>query len=114
MKCPNCNNIFPSGFKAESATQLMEFSYFCQECLNIVPCPASDYLRKVNGQFERAIKKEEIFALPPGLERMELAGYGGNDVHVLERELIVPPRVLLTSYRVIVAFKGKTENEKKT
>jgi len=111
VKCPNCNNHFPSGFKAESATQLMGFSYLCQKCRSIIPCPASDYFRKVNAQFERAIKKEEIFALPRG-RRIEFSGYGGEDLHELAKEVLVPPGVLMTSYRVIVVFRGKIENDK--
>jgi hypothetical protein len=113
VKCPNCNNNFPSGFKAESATQLMGFSYLCQKCLSIVPCPASNYSRKVNEHFENAIKKEEIFALPKDLKRVELSGYGGEDLHELDKEITVPPGVLMTSYRVFVVFRGKTGNDKK-
>jgi len=114
VKCPNCDNIFPSGFKAESATQLIGFSYLCQECLRIIPCPASNYLRKVNEQFERAIKKEEIFALPTYLKRVEFGGYGGEDLHELVKEITVPPGVLMSSYRVILVFRGKIENDKQT
>lgn len=113
VKCPNCDNNFPSGFKAESATQLMGFSYLCQKCLSIVPCPASNYFRKVNEQFERAIKKEEIFALPTDLKRIELSGYGGKDLYELNKEITVPSGVLMTSYRVIVVFRGKIGNDKK-
>jgi DNA-directed RNA polymerase subunit RPC12/RpoP len=65
VKCPYCSSIFPSGFKAESPIQLMEISYLCEKCRRIFPCLPSNYLKKVDNDFQRAMKKEEVFALPP-------------------------------------------------
>ncbi|MGD0329801.1 MAG: hypothetical protein ABSB40_05040 [Nitrososphaeria archaeon] len=105
IKCPHCNLIFQSGFQAESVTQLIEFSYLCWKCRRIVTCPPSDYLEKTNEGFERAMKKEEIFALPVG-KRIELMG---PDVFDFSSEFIVKPEVFLSADRAIIRYKQEGE-----
>jgi uncharacterized C2H2 Zn-finger protein len=107
VKCPSCGHIFPSGFKAESVTQLIGFSYLCPRCRRIFPCASSEYLEKVDENFEKAIKKEEVFALPVG-KRIEISG---PDVFELDEEVIAKHGVFLSSDKAIISFKQR--NDKK-
>jgi len=104
VKCPNCDSIFPSGFQVESATQLLGFSYLCQKCLSIFSCPSTNYLQKVDGEFRKAMKKEEMFVLPTSLKRVEISG---PDLFELDREVLVRDGAFLTSDRAIVVFRGE-------
>jgi len=105
VKCPNCNLVFPSGFQAESVTQLIGFSYLCPKCRRIVPCFPPEYLEKVNDKFQKAMKKEEMFSLPSG-KRIEIAG---PDVFELNEEVLVRHGIFMSSDRAIISYKQKAE-----
>jgi len=105
VKCPNCNSVFPSGFQAESVTQLIGFSYLCPKCRRIVPCSPPEYFEKVNDKFQKAMKKEEIFAFPLG-KRIEITG---PDVYEFNKEVIVKPGTFLSSDKAIISYKQKDE-----
>jgi hypothetical protein len=103
VKCPNCGLVFSSGFQAESATQLIGLLHLCQRCHRIVPCYPSDYLEKVGEDYVRAMKKEELFALPPG-KRIEITG---PDVYDLTEEVMVKLGAFLSSTGGIVCYRPK-------
>jgi len=103
VRCPGCSNTVPSGFQAESPTQLLGFSYICPKCRRIVPCSPPKYLEEVDDQFQIAMKEEEIFALPSG-RRIEIMA---PDLYVLNKEVTVRPGALMTSDGAIVVFRGK-------
>jgi hypothetical protein len=105
VKCPNCNNIFPSGFQVESATQLIGLSYLCRKCRKIVPCSPPEYLEKIGDRFEKAIEKEEIFALPIG-KRIEITA---PDIYELDKEVLVKAEAFLTSTGAIISYTEKGE-----
>lgn len=104
VKCPNCDLIFPSGFQAESVTQLIGFSYLCWKCRRIVPCPPSEYLEKINDKFQKAIKKEELFTLPSG-KRIEIMA---PDIYDFSKEVIVKHGVFLSSDGAIIRYKQES------
>jgi hypothetical protein len=106
VKCPNCNLIFPSGFQAESVTQLIGFSYLCPKCRRIVPCSPREYLEKINDEFQKAMKKEEAFALPTG-NRIEITG---PDIYDFSDEVIVKPGAFLSSDGAIISYRQKANN----
>ena len=108
VKCPHCNHVFPSGFQAESVTQLIGFSYLCPKCLRIVPCAPPQYVEKVNDKFQKAMKKEEIFALPSG-KRVEIMR---RDVYNFSKEVLVKPEAFLSSDRAIISYKQEANNAK--
>lgn len=101
VKCPNCNFIFPSGFQAESVIQLIGFSYLCWKCRRIVPCSPPEYLEKTKDEFQKAMKKEEVFALPLG-KRIEIIG---PDVYDFSKEVMVKPGAFLSSDRAIIRYR---------
>ncbi len=103
VKCPSCGHITASGYKAESPRQLIGFSYLCTECESVFPCGSTDYLEKINEKFYKAIKEEEIFALPNGPRIL----IQGPDLFALDEEVIVKSGVILVSDRAIVSFKPK-------
>jgi hypothetical protein len=103
VKCLNCDLIFPSGFQAESVTQLIGFSYLCPKCRRIFPCPPSEYFEKINEKFQKAIKEEEMFALPFG-NRIEISG---PDVFDLNEEVLAKPGAFLSSDKAIISYKPK-------
>lgn len=103
VKCPNCGFVFPSGFQAESTTQLIGLSYLCQKCHRIVPCSPPEYLEKIGGEFVKAMKKEEVFALPPG-KRIEIAS---PDLYDFSEEVIAKSGAFLTSTGGIVRYRQK-------
>jgi hypothetical protein len=105
VKCPNCEETFPSGFEAESPTQLISFSYLCPKCRSIFPCFSPEYLEKANGEFQKAMTREEILALPLG-QRVEISGPG---VFELNKEVIVKPGTFLSSDRAIIRYNPKDE-----
>src|SRR3989337_3741423 len=105
VKCPNCNLIFPSGFQAESVTQLIGFYYLCLKCGRIVQCSPPDYLERIEGKFKKAMKKEEIFALPQG-NRIEIIG---PDVYSFSKEVIVKSGAFLSSDRAIINYNEQSE-----
>jgi hypothetical protein len=103
VRCPNCNLVFPSGFLAESAIQLIGFYYLCPRCRRIFPCRPPQYLEIVDGREERAMKREETFALPLG-PRIEISG---PDVFELNEEVSVKPGTFMTSDRAIIKYEKK-------
>ena len=105
VKCPYCNSIFPSGFQADSPIQLIGMSYLCKKCLLIFPCPAPNYLEKVEDGFKKAMKKEEVFSLPP--EKMILLD--GKDLFELDKEIILPSGTRIASNKPFVVFRGETD-----
>lgn len=105
VKCSSCNNVFPSGFRADSATQLVGFFYICPKCNKIVSCSPPEYLEKVNDGFQKSMKEQEIFTIPSG-KRVEITG---PDVFELDKEVIVKPGVFLSSDRAIIRYKQATE-----
>lgn len=105
VKCSSCNHVFPSGFSADSATQLIGFFYVCPKCGKIVACSPPEYLEKVNEGCQKSMKEEEIYAMPSG-KRVEIMG---PDVFDLDREIVVKPGVFLSSDRAIIRYKQVTE-----
>ena len=104
VKCPSCNSIFPSGFQAESPTQLIGLLYLCEKCRRIFPCSPPNYLKKVGSKFEKAMKKEEMFALPPSKGVL----LSGPDLFEFKiGEVFVRSGARLGSDRVFVVFRGK-------
>jgi len=103
VKCPYCTSVFPSGFQAESPTQLIGFLYLCERCRRIFPCSPPDYLEKVDGEFRRAMKKEEIFALPPPQGVL----VSGPDLFSLGGEVFIESGKRLGSNRAIVVFRER-------
>jgi len=101
VKCPKCSFIFPSGFRAESATQVIGFFYLCPKCRRIVPCAPPEYLEKVNEEFKKMMRVEEIFALPIG-NRLEIMG---PDLFPFSSEILVKRGVFLTSDKGIVRYE---------
>lgn len=75
----------------------------CPKCRSIFPCFSPEYLEKTNGEFKKAMKKEEILMVPSG-KRVELSG---PDVFELEKEVIVKPGTFLSSDRAIIRYKLK-------
>lgn len=106
VKCPYCNSIFPSGFKAESPIQLLGISYLCEKCRRIFPCPTSNYLKKVDNDFQIAMKNEEVFALPP--EKGILLS-GGPDLFVLNKEIILNSGTRIGSNKAFIVFRGERD-----
>jgi hypothetical protein len=105
VKCSSCNHVFRSGYIADSATQLIGFFYICPNCRRIVSCSPPEYLEKVDEGFKKSMKKEEIFAMPPG-KRVELMG---PDIFELDKEVIVKTGVFISSDRAIIRYRQATE-----
>lgn len=105
VECLNCNFVFPSGFCAESPTQLIGFFYICPKCQRVVSCPPPAYLEKVNEEFEKSMKKEEIFAMPPG-SRVEIMG---PELFRFDKEVIVKTGAFLSSDRAIIRYRRASE-----
>jgi len=105
VRCQNCNSVFPSGFQAESVTQLIGLSYLCPKCRRINPCFPPEYLEKVNDEFQKAMEREEMFALPSG-KRIEIMA---PDVYEFTEEVSVPPGAFFTSDGAIISYKRKDE-----
>ena len=103
VKCPYCDSIFPSGFQAESPIQLIRLLYLCEKCRRIFHCPPQNYLVKVDGNFQKAMKKEEVFALPP--EKGVLIE--GPDLFELLGEVILKSGTRVGSNRAFIVYKGK-------
>ena len=107
VECPNCELIFPSGFQAESATQLLSFSYLCPRCRHICSCLSSEYLEKIGEAFQRALKEEEVFAFPGG-KRIAIEG---PDIFELNKEVLANSGNFLFSNKAIISFKEKAEKQ---
>jgi len=105
VKCSSCSYVFPSGFKAESATQLVGFFYICPNCRKIVSCSPPEYLEKFNEELKKSMKDEESFATPFE-KRVEIMG---PDVFDLDKELVVKSGTLLSSDRAIIRYRQATE-----
>lgn len=108
VKCPSCDSIFPSGFKAESPIQLIGLLYLCKKCHRIFFVPPSNYLKKVNGEkYQKAMKREEIFSLLPSKGVL----IRGPDLFELKTEVEVKSGRRLGSSRgfarAFVVFSGK-------
>ena len=103
VKCPSCRHVTASGYKADSPTQLIGFSYLCLECGSIFPCGPPDYLEKINDKFIKAMKDEEMFVLPQGPRIL----IQGPDLFPLNQEVIVKSGAILVSDRAIGSFKPK-------
>jgi hypothetical protein len=103
VHCPICNATFPSGFQAESSTQLLNFSYLCPKCRSIVSCSPPEYLEKVGDEFQKAIKKEEIFAYYPS-KRIAFSGIF-DKLFELNKEVQVPNGVCIVSDGVFLISK---------
>ena len=106
VECPNCKLVFPSGFQAESATQLLGFSYLCPKCRRICSCLSSEYLEKIGENFQKAIREEEVFLLPYG-KRIAMEG---PDIYELNREVVANFGNFLFSNKAIISFKQKDTN----
>lgn len=104
VKCPYCKSIFPSGFQAESPIQLLGISYLCEKCRRIFPCSPQNYLKKVDNKFEKAMKKEEVFALPP--EKGVLLS-GKPDLFGFNKEVILRSGTRIGANRAIIVFRGE-------
>ena len=104
VKCPYCNSIFPSGWQAESPIQVLGLSYLCEKCRRIFPCPPPNYLKKVDGNFEKAMEKEEVFALPP--EKGVLLS-GKPDLFVLKKEVILRSGTKIGANKAFLVFRGE-------
>ena len=103
VKCPSCNSIFPSGFQAESPTQLIGLLYLCEKCRRIFYCSPPNYLKKVGGKFQKAMKKEEIFALPPSKGIL----LEGPDLFELKGEVFLASEARLRSNKGFIVFRGE-------
>lgn len=103
MHCPICDLTFPSGFQAESPTQLLNFSYLCPKCRSIVPCAPANYLEKVESSFKVALRKEERFALYPA-RSVALSGVFGKEFR-LDKEVKVSNGVYMVSDGVFLRSK---------
>jgi DNA-directed RNA polymerase subunit RPC12/RpoP len=103
VKCPYCNSIFPSGFQAESPIQVLGLSYLCEKCRRIFPCPPPNYLKKVDGNFEKAMKKEEVFALPPAKGVL----LSGLDLIEFKKQVILRSGTKVGSNKAFVVFRGE-------
>jgi len=95
VHCPICDLTFPSGFQAESPTQLLNFSYLCPKCRSIVPCAPAKYLEKAGNSFKVALRKEERFALYPP-KSVALSGVFGKEFK-LDKEVKIPHGVCMVS-----------------
>jgi len=89
----------------ESATQLIGFYYLCPKCRRIFPCPPPQYLEIVDSRVEKAMKREEVFALPSG-SRVEISG---PDIFELSKEVSVKPGTFMTSDRAIMKYEKKDQ-----
>jgi hypothetical protein len=108
VHCPICDSIFPSGFQAESPTQLINFSYLCPKCKSIISYAPPDYLEKKGDTFKKALRKEEIFAGYPS-KSIALSGIFGKDFN-LKKEVKVPNGVCVVSDGAFIRSEVGEEN----
>ena len=108
VKCPYCNSIFRSGFQAESPIQVIGLLYLCEECRRIFPCPPPNYLKKVDDNFEKAMKKEEVFALPPAKGVL----LSGPDLFELKKEVILRPGTRIGSSKAFIVYRGENNDQR--
>lgn len=94
---------FPSGFQAESPTQLLNFSYLCPKCKSIVSCAPAKYLEKVGTSFKIALRQAERFALYPS-KSIALSDVFGKEFK-LDNEVKVPNGVCMVSDGVFLRSK---------
>jgi hypothetical protein len=96
---------FPSGFQAESPTQLLNFSYLCPKCKSVVPCAPAKYLEKVGTSFNIAFAPEERFALYPP-KSIALSGIFSKEFK-LDKEVKVQNGVCMVSREVFLRSEVK-------